>query len=70
MTDINGEGIQPFMIGLIQQQHGTGLSNATIAKHINKEFNTNFTEKDVNLYFEPTIEEDVEDLRMIYANIN
>ncbi len=62
--------IEPFMIELVKQIHGQGkiLTTAEQAEYLNKEFATDYTKKDVELYYEPTVEEDTEDLKLIYAS--
>lgn len=63
-----GTTIEPFMIKYINKIYGTGLNSAKIAEYINFEFALNISEKDVNLYFEPSLQEDMEDVSMIYKN--
>lgn len=62
--------IEPFMIELVKQIHGQGksLTYAEQAKFLNQEFATEYTEKDVFVYYEPTVEEDEESLRLIYGS--
>lgn len=62
--------IEPVMIDLVRTLYGNNLNNKEIAEKLNYEFAMDYTEKDVQIYFEPTIEEEVEDLRMIYDNIS
>ncbi len=62
--------IEPFMIELVKQIHGKvkSLTFAEQTEYLNKEFATEYTEKDVQMYYEPTVEEETEDLKLIYAS--
>ncbi len=60
--------IEAFMIDIVKKIYGHNLTNYQIAQRLNKEFAMNFSEKDVNMYYEPTLEMEVADLKLIYAN--
>ena len=56
--------IEPFMIELVKQIHGKvkSLTFAEQAEYLNKEFATEYTERDVQMYYEPTVEEEIDEI--------
>lgn len=62
-------GIQPYMVDLIYKLCGSNLTNNELLNKINDAFSCNFTEKDLNLYLEPTVDELTEDINIHFRNI-
>lgn len=58
-----------IMIDLVKELYGNDLSTKDLAEYINIEFSLNITENDVNLYFSPSIQEEILDKELIYKNI-
>lgn len=74
MTKIEGvkvdvsKVVEQFMVDIVWAIHGRTSSYEEIARLINLEFALNVSSRDVARLFDPTLEEDVEDLKLIYDN--
>lgn len=60
--------IERFMLDMVWAIHGRTSSYTKIAELLNKEFAMDYSERDVARYFDLTIEEEVEDLKLIYEH--
>lgn len=54
---------------IVRSTLGSKLSNKEYSEIINRDFKLDSTEEDINYLFEPTIENDIEDLKLIYNNL-
>ncbi len=61
--------IEPWMMEIVQELYGYNLQMSEISRIFAEEFNMPVTQADVQRYFEPTLQEEVQDLELVYARI-
>ena len=56
-------------LAIVRATLGSSLSNIEYSEIVNRHFNLDSTEEDINFLFEPNVKSDIEDIELIYNNL-